>query len=176
MTIDLNIFQFLYGATGQYAILDWFFVFLASYLGPLLFIGAIVVIARNKQRFYFFSLTVLGLLLARGLMVEAIRFFYYRARPFVDLNIAPLISHDYTASFPSGHASFYFALALSIWYLNRRQGTWFLVAAGLIGLARIIIGVHWPSDIVMGAITGLVSVFIIQYLLPDKASFNRQPD
>ena len=36
----------------------------------------------------------------------------------------------------------------------------------IMGLARIFVGVHWPSDILGGAVIGLISVIIIRKLLP----------
>ena len=52
---------------------------------------------------------VAAVILSRGIITEIIRFFWHRSRPFVEQNFIPMISHADSASFPSGHATFFFA-------------------------------------------------------------------
>lgn len=93
-------------------------------------------------------------LVSRGL-VEAIRLFVYRLRPFVaDSSIAPLIS-EASFSFPSGHAAFFFALSTVIYLRNKRLGIWFYAASAVIGVARVAAGAHYPTDILGGAVLGI---------------------
>jgi len=58
------------------------------------------------------------------------------------------------ASFPSGHAITAFAAAVLLAYWYPRQGGVFLGLAGLVGLSRILLGVHFPSDVLAGALLG----------------------
>ena len=81
------------------------------------------------------------------------------------LGFEPLIARDMVGSFPSGHSAFYFALAFSLFYFNKKWGWWFTVLAFFMGLARIFTGVHYPSDILGGALLGLVSVLVVAGLL-----------
>ena len=115
---------------------------------------------------YFFSLTALSLILSRGIITELIRFIFLRQRPFEVLGIQPLINHPVGSSLPSGHAAFYFALGLAVFYMNKKWGWRFLAAVLIIGLARIFVGVHWPMDIIVGAAVGLTSALIVRKLLP----------
>lgn len=169
MNINTSLFQTIYGLAHRWWVLDWLGIFFASYLGYFLILAAILLLIKEKswrQRIYFFSLSALSIILARGIITEIIRFFYYQPRPFVVLSLEPLINHDITSSFPSGHAAAYFALSLTVFYLNRQWGSWFLGLALLMGLARIFVGVHWPLDILFGAIIGLGSAFLIKKILP----------
>ncbi len=64
-----------------------------------------------------------------------------------------------TYSMPSGHALSSFAFALPLWYLTRRfMETWWrifpLVLAGMIAFSRIYLGVHYPTDVLVGASIG----------------------
>ncbi len=169
MSADILIFNSIHSLAGKWWVLDWLGIFFADYLGYLLvFVFAFLLIKEDgwRKRIYLFSLGLLSVILARGIITEAIRFFYYRARPFSVLQFTPLIGHDLTGSFPSGHAAAYFALALAVFYLNPKLGKWFLSAALLMGLSRIFTGVHWPSDIVLGALIGLASALLIRRILP----------
>jgi len=169
MTIDQIIFRLINGLAGKWWPFDWLGIFFAEYLGYFIVLIAIFIFIKERnwrQRIYFFALAGLSVILARGLITEIIRFFYERPRPFLTLQIQPLIEHNLTSSFPSGNAAAFFALGLAIFYFNRKWGWRCLILALLIGAARIFTGVHWPSDILAGAIIGLVSAFLVKKFLP----------
>jgi undecaprenyl-diphosphatase len=101
------------------------------------------------------------------LLTEIVRFFYHSPRPFSVLGFVPLIS-EVGWSFPSGHMAWFFALSLVVWYLNRTWGWWFFALSVLMGVARIYVGVHWPLDIVAGAVVGLASAWFVRWLLKES--------
>jgi len=173
MVIDQTIFNLIYGLAGKWWPLDWLGIFLAEYFGYLIILVAIFILVKEKnwrQRVYFFALASLSVILARGLITEIIRFFYHRPRPFLALHFNPLAGYEITSSFPSGHATTFFALSLAIFYFNRKWGWRCLIFSLLIGVARIFTGVHWPSDILVGALIGLISAFLIKRILPKGGS------
>lgn len=168
--MDTSLFNLINGFSNKWWPLDWLGIFLANYSGYFLAATAIILLIRikdKKQRIHFFSLTILSVILARGIITEIIRFFYYQPRPFLILEIQPLIAHAPTGSLPSGHAAAFFALALTVFYFNRKWGCWIFTLSLFMGLARIFAGVHWPLDILAGALIGLGSVFIVKKILPD---------
>ena len=57
-------------------------------------------------------------------------------------------------SFPSGHAQTAFAAATYLALLFPRGAVLFLALAALVGLSRIALGVHYPSDVIVGALVG----------------------
>lgn len=62
------------------------------------------------------------------------------------------------SSFPSDHAALFFALATGVWWVWRKGGTaLFLYVAAIICLPRIYLGIHYPTDILAGAVLGLGS-------------------
>ena len=65
-------------------------------------------------------------------------------------------------SFPSGHATFFMALAFSIYFLHKKIGYWFMLAALLIGMARIAAGVHYPVDILAGFGLGALVAYLVK--------------
>jgi undecaprenyl-diphosphatase len=77
-----------------------------------------------------------------------------RTRPFVAHHLRPHIHHAADASFPSDHTTAAFALAVAVFVYDRTIGAILLVAGVLIGFARVFEGVHYPSDVLGGAVLG----------------------
>ena len=168
MSFDQSLFEAIHSVVGTFQILDVAAIFFAEYFPYLLVIVFVffLFLERNwKVRFYAFALAALSTILARGIVAEVIRFFYFRPRPPAVFSIEPLIHLPSSASFPSGHAVFFFALATSVFFMNRRWGIWFFIAAFVMGVARVFVGVHWPLDILGGAALGIASAVAVQYIL-----------
>lgn len=72
-------------------------------------------------------------------------------------------------SFPSNHTVIAFAAATALWFAYRRIGTIALVFAALMGASRVWIGVHYPHDVVIGALVGIL-VAIPLALLAGRAA------
>ena len=84
-------------------------------------------------------------------------------RPILVLGIAPIIIvFDQNWAFPSAHATFFSAMATSIFFRSRRAGVLFYCAALVVAFARVAGGVHWPSDAVGGLALGAVGAVLGQ--------------
>lgn len=91
-----------------------------------------------------------------------------RTRPY-DINTAIQLivrpEHDY--SFPSAHTFFAFSSATVIFIRYRKAGVFFLIFAVLMGLSRMYLYVHFPTDVICGAIFGVI-VGIAAHFLENK--------
>lgn len=88
----------------------------------------------------------------------------YRPRPFVYLprdQVHALLAHAPDSSFPSDHAAGSFAFAVSLFYARARDGWWALLLAAGVAVARVMTGLHWPTDVLAGAAVGTVSAAFV---------------
>jgi undecaprenyl-diphosphatase len=94
-------------------------------------------------------------LLALGI-AQVITDLWDRPRPFVAHpgSAHLFISHASDASFPSDHATAAFAIAVSILLRSRKAGWLALAMATVLAVARVAVGVHYPSDVIAGAALG----------------------
>ena len=98
---------------------------------------------------------------------QVISHLWDRARPYeAHPSIIPLLPRSLDPSFPSDHATFAFAVAGATLAWRRGLGLVCLAMASIVGLARIYVGVHWPSDIVGGAVVGLTAGYAVSRCLP----------
>ncbi|MCR4328440.1 MAG: phosphatase PAP2 family protein [Patescibacteria group bacterium] len=172
MDFNTLIAQWLFSIAHRATFLDVALVFLARVLPYFLVIGFFFFLAgikKRRERILIFIQVALATILSRGIITEAISFFYHVARPFETWQTTPLVAASLGNSFPSGHATFYFALACTVLFYHRKWGWWYIGFASLIGIARIIAGVHWPSDIVGGAFIGGMSALILHLMLKETA-------
>ncbi|MEK7659429.1 MAG: phosphatase PAP2 family protein [Patescibacteria group bacterium] len=137
-------------------------IFSAEYLGYILLAVFLILFLKNRRK-DFLIIPLFSALLSRFIFTEIIRFFYFRPRPFVAKMITPLIDHAPTASFPSGHAAFFFALSAGIYSFNKKAGLWFFGASFIIGFSRVFSGLHYPTDVLGGLALGIFSFWLVRF-------------
>lgn len=165
------IFIWIHNLSGRIPFFDYLAIFFAEWL-PYFFVLAFLVLVLDqpgtRRKFYLFAEAALAIILSRGIITTTIHFFYDHLRPFQVYGFSPLFN-EAGSSFPSAHAAIFFALAMTVWFTSRKWGWWFFIFATLMGIARIYAGVHWPYDIVAGAVIGIASGWFVHWLL-EKAT------
>jgi undecaprenyl-diphosphatase len=169
MQANILIFEKLHSLIGYSAPLDTLFGFLASGFDYVVIVMTIVVIfflydPRSKQKVHSFEEIWLRLRrivfvsVSGGmawLVAKGIKAIVHAPRPFLLLdNVTPLFHYGAYDSFPSGHATFFAAVATALYLYKQDLGIVFGVFAILISVARVVAGIHFPLDILAGYVLG----------------------
>lgn len=101
---------------------------------------------------------------------ETISAIYVRQRPFVaDTQVHLLVPHAADGGMPSHHIVFMVALVASVYYYDRRTALFFAVLTLITGIARVVAGIHYPTDILVGALIGAGIVYLYHRFMPERA-------
>ena len=94
---------------------------------------------------------------------------YYHVQPFVTLEANQLIEKEVNNSFPSDHTMVMFSFLFVLFLASKSQTRGlYLVWAAVASLARIFVGVHYPSDVLVAAVTASFVGSIFYYTLNEN--------
>jgi len=144
-----------------------------TFFGNTLFLSVLSLVfitylfSKSRKDAYIFS----GIFFSAVFVNVFLKLFFERPRP-LDVSLI----HENTFSFPSGHAMnsfvFYFAIAYFI-YRETGNTKYFLTSIAItslfvlfIGISRVYLGVHYPSDVIAGYIAGFI--WLVSAILFDK--------
>lgn len=167
LTIDYNTYEILNGLVGQSSFLDNFMVLIAKY-GPLIFDLYLVYLwfrgtskeeleINRKRAIYaaFSALVALGI-------NQIFAHLYLRDRPYVHHPAHLLLPYSPDPSFPSDHAAGGFSIATGVLLGRTLPGIALLIFAAILAISRVYVGIHYPSDILGGAVVGIFGAFIVE--------------
>ena len=123
------------------------------------------------------SLETFGAIVTELAISEAMKVSFNRLRPAEKYPTEIFPYHSiHGRSFPSGHSSLAFSAAASLsiqckkWYVTVPAYLW----ASSVGYSRLYLGVHYPSDVLMGAAVGIGSAYLAHWL--NKVIGRRRPN
>ena len=127
---------------------------------------AILVLRHYKRQKYLeIAKMCLYALVLSGIIAACLKLAYHSPRPFTVLeNVRQLTIPTEPNSFPSGHTSSTFSVvSVLVWTLRENVVVVCLLVlfAFLVGFSRIYVGVHYPFDVLVGAVVGVVSGVVV---------------
>jgi len=151
-------FSILY-AIPRNAFLDSFFLALTKLVGSYgqlwLILGIVLLLFKKTRKtgaaviVSFIAVFIVGQVFLKGL--------FSRMRPCqIDQTFPMLIQSPTSNSFPSTHTGFSFGGATAIYKNHKKAGIAALIFAALVGFSRLYLFVHFPTDVLVGMIVGIV--------------------
>ena len=108
-------------------------------------------------------------------LVSLFRKLYNRPRPYEDPGIHTLTKRDKKGnSFPSRHIFSYFLISVLLWSLSVPAGILMMATGVVLAAIRVILGVHYPSDVLAGMVLGLFSGFATLVAGPKPRSAKKE--
>lgn len=171
--MDYLILKWINGLAGRNFWLDVGGIILAEFLIfclPLIIILVYFFSAKRKDFLPFCLKIIFSLVIVYGLNY-LISLYFRRPRPFIDhgeiYQLAKFFTKTTDYSFPSYHTAVTFIMAFAVLLDWRKFGIILLIPALLVGLGRVFVGVHYPTDVLGGIITALIATgaanFVFNY-------------
>jgi undecaprenyl-diphosphatase len=137
-----------------------FYVTASEVLFASLVVAVFLAGGRRGARAAVGALAAAALALGIGLVVAHL---VNEQRPFVAHPhlVHALVAHKPDASFPSDHATAAFAIAVAVLFFHRRIGAVFLVVAAAIAVSRVLLAMHYPTDVLAGTLTGTLAAVAV---------------
>ena len=165
--MDYKLFQLVNQFAGTNDIIDYIMIFSAQALILFLAFGVTnLAIFRAKLwgKELFFD-TAIGV--STALFINwLVPLFYIRPRPFLDHAVTQILPIDpVSKSLPSDHAAISFAIAMAVFQYNKFWGIIFFALAFFVSIGRVYGGIHYPADILAGAVIGTIASVLVKKLL-----------
>src|SRR3990167_2383686 len=175
--IDQSVFSWFNSLVGVSPILDWklkFFAVYLIYLVPVLLLffwfyptsprlrGAR---EKNEKTQLFLLNLLITSVISWQVIARIIGEWINRPRPDTFLGTKELLFHTPTYAFPSDHALFLAFITTFLFLGGYKKMGWIaLIATIIISLSRVIIGFHWPLDVLVGWIIGIILAYLFYQL------------
>ncbi len=169
---DENQYKHFQKRINESAVYKYFWIFWGNYAFVVFALVSLLILIKPEQYDNWqalFGLSILSFVITRGVFVSLINQFVKRVRPYQRYQTKPEETkffsfrdkvHD---SFPSRHTAAYFSVASVVFIFHPVLGAILVVTSIVAGIGRVIMGWHWPTDILAGAVIGTVVGYLCYY-------------
>lgn len=154
MPTNTELFFQIFNLSKSSYFLDRLMIFGANELIFITFFISflLIILGKTKERRAF--LFIVPSIIFAEILIKGTHLFFIEPRPYVTLNLVPLISHTPDAAFPSEHTTMMATAAFAYLFNKSKYTLLFIFLMLWVGLSRIYVGVHYPLDILGGIAYG----------------------
>lgn len=165
--INIELFRMFNDLGKEVMFLNPIMIFFAKYMKYFLLFGIIMYwFTRKRENRIMIISSIFAFVVAEvfGAIAGAI---HSNNQPFAELsNVNQLIGHAIDNSFPSDHAIEFFSICITFLLFKKNLRYVWLAIAILVSFSRIWVGVHYPADILVGAILGIIGAALCYWIIP----------
>ncbi len=165
--INIELFRMFNDLGKEVMFLNPIMIFFAKYMKYFLLFGIIMYwFTRKRENRIMIISSMFAFVIAEvfGAIAGAI---HSNNQPFVELNnVNQLIGHAIDNSFPSDHAIEFFSICITFLLFKKNLRYVWLAIAILVSISRVWVGVHYPADILVGAILGIIGAALCYWIIP----------
>ena len=165
--INIELFRMFNDLGKEVMFLNPIMIFFAKYMKYFLLFGIIMYwFTRKRENRIMIISSMFAFVVAEvfGAIAGAI---HSNNQPFAELsNVNQLIGHVIDNSFPSDHAIEFFSICITFLLFKKNLRYVWLAIAILVSISRVWVGVHYPADILVGAILGIIGAALCYWIIP----------
>lgn len=173
--IDKQIFLFINSFHSQLSDQIWIWITnIPSWIPLYILLLVFMIIVFKKDSIYIIAGLILVIIVSDQFTSTFMKPFFGRLRPCHDLKIGNLVHVVNKCGgkfgFASGHSANSFGIAMFIWILFRSYWKWtwiIFIWAFIVAFSRIMVGVHYPGDIIIGGLIGAFFGWLIFKLISE---------
>lgn len=165
--INIELFRMFNDLGKEVMFLNPIMIFFAKYMKYFLLFGIIMYwFTRERENRIMIISSIFAFVVAEvfGAIAGSI---HSNNQPFAELsNVNQLIGHAIDNSFPSDHAIEFFSICITFLLFKKNLRYVWLAIAILVSISRVWVGVHYPADILVGAILGIIGAALCYWIIP----------
>lgn len=169
---DIGLFRLINDLSKSLTFLNPVMIFIAEYTIYLLLLLMLFLWFSKEDRIKTrIMLLCAGFSAILGtIMAKLVGKLHYHTQPFDMLdNVNQLVMKEVDNSFPSDHTTVFFAVCMFFFlYYRKPKGVYALILASSVGFSRIWVSVHYPLDVLVGALVGISAALILFNLVFKK--------
>ena len=165
--INIELFRMFNDLGKEVMFLNPIMIFFAKYMKYFLLFGIVMYwFTRKRENRIMIISSMFAFVIAEvfGAIAGAI---HSNNQPFAELsNVNQLIGHAIDNSFPSDHAIEFFSICITFLLFKKNLRYVWLAIAILVSISRVWVGVHYPADILVGTILGIIGAALCYWIIP----------